>query len=102
MDPYLTPASRVRSDAIFHENLAIRAADIGDDYRKVGNLRQATLSYARASQYAEHAAELRHTAASLPGGDVLDVDIARCLIADSEAYDALANDCDTLWNPAHE
>ena len=44
MDPYLTPASRVRSDAIFHENLAIRAADIGDDYRKVGNLRQATLS----------------------------------------------------------
>jgi hypothetical protein len=102
MDPYLTPASRVRTEAIRYEDLATRAADTGDDCRKGGNLRLATLSYARASQYAEHSAKLRRTAASLTGGDVRDLEVSGWLLADSIAYDALAADCDTPWNPAHE
>lgn len=102
MNPYLDPASRYRTEAVRFEDLANIAADTGDACREAGNLRDATLAYARAAGNARKSAELRQYAAALPGGAARDLDAAGWLRSDALAYDAIAADCDTPWAPATE
>lgn len=72
MDPYLTPASRTRADAIAYENAADRALFSAEWALDCGNVPEGVAAYRRAACAWSRAAELRAEAAALPGGTELD------------------------------
>ncbi len=76
MDPYLTPASRLRADAQSLENRADRATGFAEDYERTGNYGEAALCYRRAARYLREAAAILRRAAETEGGTQADLDHA--------------------------
>lgn len=91
MNPYLTPASRTRADALAYENAADRAQLDAAWALECGNVAAAVSSYRSAARSWARASELRAEAAALPGGTELD---RRCVDwhrADAERCNAAAD-----------
>jgi len=91
MDPYLTPASRLRADAQSLENRADRATGFGEDYERAGNYGEAVLCYRRAARYLREAAAILRRAAEMEGGTQADLDRAAWFSLSAAGYDGYAS-----------
>ena len=89
-DMYLTPASRVRTDAIMYENYAIRGTEHGEECARAERRHDAASYFMNAASNARKAASFRIEAAGLPGGEERDAGIALALSRDAHDYDLLA------------
>jgi len=68
MDPYLTPADRLRADAQGLENQSIRADWAAEDYERAGNYMHACIQYRRSATLLRDAAATLRRAAETEGG----------------------------------
>jgi hypothetical protein len=79
MDPYLTPASRFRAEALHREAWSIRADDHAQDLERAGNRDGAADAYMRSAAYLREEAAILRAAAREEGGtfrDLAHADIA--------------------------
>lgn len=76
MDPYLTPADRLRADAQGLENQSIRADWAAEDYERAGNYMHACIQYRRSATLLREAAATLRRAAETEGGGQADLDHA--------------------------
>lgn len=72
MNPYLTPASRTRTDALAYENAADRALFGAEWALDCGNRDEAVRAYRSAARSWARAADYRAEAAAMPGGTEFD------------------------------
>ncbi len=76
MDPYLTPADRLRADAQGLENQSIRVDGHAEDYERAGNYMHACIQYRRSAALLREAAAILRRAAETEGGTQADLDHA--------------------------
>jgi hypothetical protein len=76
MNPYLTPADRLRADAQGLENQSIRVDWTAEDYERAGNYMHAVMQYRRSATLLREAAATLRRAAETEGGGQADLDHA--------------------------
>jgi len=79
MDPYLTPASRLRADANARESWSDRCDGHAEDYERAGRFDKAQDEYRRSAIHLREAASILREAAAVDGGTQADLDRADLL-----------------------
>lgn len=79
MDPYLTPASRLRAEANARENWSDRCDGHAEHYETAGRVNQASEEYRRSAIHLREAARILRDAATVDGGTQADLDRADLL-----------------------
>jgi hypothetical protein len=79
MDPYLTPADRMRAEANARESWSDRCDGHAEDYERAGRFDKAQDEYRRSAIHLRDAARILRDAATVDGGSQADLDRADLL-----------------------
>ena len=79
MDPYLTPADRMRAEANARESWSDRCDGHAEGYIKAGRPERARDEYRRSAGYLREAARILRDASAVDGGTQADLDRADLL-----------------------
>ena len=90
MDPYLTPADRLRADAQGLENQSIRADWAAEDYERAGNYMHACIQYRRSATLLRASADRFREAHAAEGGTQAYLDQADLLTRAADHRDRWA------------
>jgi len=90
MDPYLTPAAKLRDDAATFEKWAARCDVSAEDYERAGGWIAAAVQSGNAANYLRTAASILRAAFAADGGTSRDLDHAELLTVAAARRDAYA------------